>query len=163
MIEGTIDEPALRVEKVADDRLVLVVHRDHPWSTRSPTKWKDFCSTPWVLREPGSGTRAMFEAALKENGIPLSDLDISLELPSNEAVLAATISGAGTTAISELAAVSALRSRMATVVPFELPMRSFYLVRHRERHLAPAAAAFASALTEEPDHSREGVRLQSAS
>src|SRR5207244_3284968 len=55
----------------------------------------DACLTPGVqsagavtriLREPGSGTRSMFEAALKKFGIKLSDLDIRLELPSNEAM-----------------------------------------------------------------------------
>jgi len=146
LIEGTIEEPSLSVEKVANDRLVLVVGKDHPWALRPPSTWSDVTRTRWVLREPGSGTRGMFEAALSENGIASAGLDISLELPSNEAVIAAVISGAGATAVSELAAVSALRSRLAVVVPFELPMRSFSLVRHRERHLGSGPRAFLDAL-----------------
>ncbi len=144
-IEGDLDAPRLAVQKVADDRLVLVVHRGHPWERRAPEDWSALATSRWVLREPGSGTRLMFENALRNHGLRLSDLDIAMELPSNEAVLAATCAGGGATVMSELAAVSALRSRLAVVVPFGLPMRSFYLVHHSQRHLGPTASAFRKA------------------
>lgn len=141
-IEGDVDAPRLSVEKVADDRLIIVVDRDHPWQRKGPTDWSDLAAAHWVVRERGSGTRLMFENALQEHGLRLADLEIAMELPSNEAVLAATCAGGGATAMSELAAISALRSRMAVVVPFELPMRSFYLVHHTQRHLGAPAKAF---------------------
>ena len=144
-IEGDVDAPRLSVEKIADDRLVIVVHRDHPWERRGPADWPDLAAARWVIREPGSGTRLMFETALQEHGLRLADLEIAMELPSNEAVLAATCAGGGAAVMSELAAVSALRSRMAVVVPFELPMRSFYLVHHLQRHLSATARTFRDA------------------
>ena len=145
-IEGDIEAPHLSAEKIADDRLVVVVHRDHPWARKGPATWRDLTATRWIVRERGSGTRQMFEAALVEHGLGPADLEVAMELPSNEAVLAATCAGGGAAVMSELAAVSALRSRMAVVVPFELPMRGFYLLYHPQRHLGPAAIAFREAI-----------------
>ena len=45
-----------------------------------------FRQVQWILREPGSGTRSIFEAALPAFGLEARDLAIALELPSNEAV-----------------------------------------------------------------------------
>lgn len=53
------------------------------------------------MREPGSGTRAVFEAALKARAIDPRNLNVILELPSNEAVLSAVRSSACATALSE--------------------------------------------------------------
>ena len=60
-IEGEVDEPALAVHPIAEDDLVLVVGPSHLWAGRRVVDLEEFPETPWVLREPGSGTRAMFE------------------------------------------------------------------------------------------------------
>jgi DNA-binding transcriptional LysR family regulator len=54
--------------------------------------------TESVLRESGSGARAVFGAALKDFGVPPDALRIALELPSNEAMRAAVEAGKGATA-----------------------------------------------------------------
>ena len=50
---------------------------------------RDLPESAWVLREPGSGTRSAFEAALAAAGLAPGALPVALELPSNEAVRAA--------------------------------------------------------------------------
>ena len=67
--EGAIDDPALVVTPVAEDELVLVAPRRHPWARRPPRSAEEIAAGPWVLREPGSGTRAIFEAALPGLGL----------------------------------------------------------------------------------------------
>lgn len=145
-IEGDIDVPALTVGKVADDRLVLIVHADHPWAEKPPSTWTDLTAAGWVVREAGSGTRAMFDAALETFGHHLCELDILMELPSNEAILAVIASGVGAAVMSELAAKAAIRSGEAVAVPFDLPMRAFYLVNHNARYIGTAASAFRAAV-----------------
>ena len=99
-VEGAIDDPAFIIEPVADDELVLVVNPGHDWAKRCPVTADDLTKARWVLRELGSGTRAIFEEALAERGVNLSSLDVALELPSNEAVRAAVEAGGGATVIS---------------------------------------------------------------
>jgi hypothetical protein len=53
------------------------------------------------MREPGSGTRSEFEAALRKLGADPEALQVALVLPSNEAVLSAVRAG-----VSAAAAVS---------------------------------------------------------
>ena len=112
----------------------MVVGAKHPWVGRKKIMAKDLLTTAWVLREPGSGTRSMFEAALQQSGIKLSDLKIALELPSNEAVRTAVETGDAATAISDLVVTQALAAKTLHRVRFELPRRAFYILRHKERH-----------------------------
>jgi DNA-binding transcriptional LysR family regulator len=94
-----------------------------------------------VLREPGSGTRAEFEATLRRRNIDPAKLRVALELPSNEAVRAAVVAGAGVTAISELVVNFALQLGIMRRLPFDLPQRPFHVLRHRERYRSRAADA----------------------
>ena len=88
-VEGDVDDASLAITKIGGDSLVVVVGTNHPWVGRTKIAPKDLLTTGWVLREHGSGTRSMFEAALRKYNIRFSDLRIALELPSNEAVRAA--------------------------------------------------------------------------
>jgi len=107
-VEGEISNPALSVTPVAEDRLVLIANARHPWAAHKKIKPADLVATEWVLREKGSGTRAIFEAAIANLGLALKDCRIALELPSNEAVLAAVRDGAGATILSEVVAAPAI-------------------------------------------------------
>src|SRR3982074_2845372 len=102
-IEGTIEDPMLTKEQVARDQLVIVVGTEHAWSATDPLEPDRLIETDWVLREPGSGTRSTFEAALQGFGVSPGPLRLPLELPSNEAVRAAVEAGVGATAVSAAA------------------------------------------------------------
>ena len=84
-----VSQGELHRQVVARDSLVLVMARSHPWSARREIPVTDYATQSWVLRESGSGTRSEFEKVLIKAGLTLADLKVSLELPSNEAVLAA--------------------------------------------------------------------------
>lgn len=144
-VEGTIDDPALAVTPAAEDELTLVVGTTHPWA-RIPrsTEAADFLATRWVLREPGSGTRAMFERALAGLGIAVADLDVALELSSNEAVRAAVEAGAGATVLSRFVTAAAVAAGALVQVEVPLPKRHFLAVRHKERHMTHAQREFLS-------------------
>ena len=92
-IEGDIDEPRLARHVIAHDRLIVVVRPSHPWAALEAIPPAVFASGPWVMREQGSGTRSAFEAALARQSIAPDSLKVTLELPSNEAILAAVPPG----------------------------------------------------------------------
>jgi DNA-binding transcriptional LysR family regulator len=68
LVEGAVEDPVLELTQVGRDRLMIVAPPGHPW-TRRPPRAADLLKESWVLREPGSGTRSAFEAALKEKGV----------------------------------------------------------------------------------------------
>ena len=140
-VEGAIDDAALIVERVARDQLIVVVGPDHPWSTIGRLEPNRVSESEWVLREPGSGTRSVFEAALQSFGVPAAMLRVMLELPSNEAVRSAVEAGMGATAISASVASPSLEAGLLHHVPFNLPERDFVVLRHAERYRTRAADA----------------------
>ncbi|MBY0253444.1 LysR family transcriptional regulator [Methylobacterium radiotolerans] len=140
-VEGEIDDPALASTAVAQDRLVLVVPPNHPFAATDMLGPDDLIAHPWVLREEGSGTRSVFEAALAAHGVPPRDLTIALDLPSNESVLAAVEAGAGASVLSEVVVAGKLADGVLVAAPFSLPTRTFRMLRHKERYRSRAADA----------------------
>ena len=145
-VEGAIDDPQLSGEVVASDRMIAVFAKDDPLARKAKLSVTDLKKTRWVLREPGSGTRAEFKLALQRLGISPADLNIALELPSNEAVLAAVAAGAGATVVSALVADAGLRLGELATPKAPLSERTFQVLRHRERHISRAEAAFLALL-----------------
>ena len=80
-IEGMIEDPMLTKEQVARDQSVIVVGTEHAWSATDPLEPDRLVEAEWVLREPRSGTRSTFEAALQGFGVSPSALRLALELP----------------------------------------------------------------------------------
>jgi DNA-binding transcriptional LysR family regulator len=146
-IEGTIEDPMLTKEQVARDQLVIVVGTEHAWSAIDRLEPDRLIETDWVLREPGSGTRSTFEAALQGFGVSPGALRIALELPSNDAVRAAVEAGLGATAISASVAAPSLEAGLLHRVCFDLPARDFHVVRHVARCRSRAADALLSIVT----------------
>jgi len=142
VIEGKLDEPALVIQPIADDELVLVVGARHPWAKRRSIAPRDLRNSRWVLRERGSGTRAIFEEALAKFGLAATDLDVALELPSNEAVRSAIAAGAGATVTSKLAVATLLKTKALVALDLPLEKRSFSILRHRERYVTEAEREF---------------------
>lgn len=143
-IEGTIDEPALAAQRVASDRLMIVVSSRQPAANDQPLAGSDdLMSQAWVMREPGSGTRSAFEAVLRARGIDPARLDVVMTLPSNEAVLSAVRTSASATALSEAVVTPFLHNGDLRALPIALDLRAFTLLRHKERPLSAVARAFA--------------------
>ena len=156
LVEGEIDAPALSAVTVARDRVVVVVAPGHPWAGRRDLPVDEILAGPWVLREPGSGTRSAFEAALMQSGVDPERLVVALELPSNEAVRSAVELGGGATVVSELVVGAYLAAGRLVQVPFAIPQRAFRLLRHKERYRTKASRAFEAMLLEGHDRRAMG-------
>ncbi len=140
-VEGAVNDPELFSATVAHDQLVLVVGPEHRWARAGRIAPHELPASEWVLREPGSGTRSAFEAALDGFGLALAALDVALELPTNEAVRAAVEAGMGATVISASVAAPSVEAGLLHRVGFALPERAFHVLRHRERYRSHAADA----------------------
>ncbi len=138
-VEGAVDDPALTSHPVARDQLVLVVAPEHPWARRATLEPSELVDSDWVLREPGSGTRSVFEQALTGMGVP--GIRVVLELPSNEAVRGAVEAGMGATALSASVAAPSIETGLLCQVPIALPERDFHVLRHPGRYNSHAADA----------------------
>jgi DNA-binding transcriptional LysR family regulator len=141
-VEGPVDDPALSVTPVADDELVLVVSAALPRPKRRAVAAADLKAMRWVSREPGSATRALFEDAMARAGLRMSELDVILELPSNEAVRAAVEDGAGAAILSKLVVAALLDAGSLVALDLALPKRQFFALRHQERSFTQAEREF---------------------
>ena len=144
VIQGTRlrhDDPFLARMPVATDPMVLVVGAGHPWSGRGRLDAGELAGAAWVLRERGSGTRQVFEDALAKFGVDVEQLEVRMELPSNELVRAAVEAGAGATVISRLVAAAGLASGSLVELPLAFPERRFTVLRHSYRHRTRAELA----------------------
>jgi len=149
LVEGAVDEPLLVQTEVGRDRLILVVGRGHAWaSSGAAPALEALAGSPWVLRERGSGTRQMFEDALRHYGLEPDRLAVALELPGNEAVCSAVEAGAGATVISRLVASARLATGSLIALPLAFPERRFLALRHGDRQRSRAQSAFLDLIRE---------------
>jgi hypothetical protein len=66
------------------DELVVIVGKEHPWASEGFAPAEMLTHASWIMREKGSGTREVFEAAIGTKHIGIS---ISLELGHTEAIM----------------------------------------------------------------------------
>ncbi|ALG71193.1 LysR family transcriptional regulator [Azospirillum thiophilum] len=141
--EGAVSDPALVSEPIAGDRLRLVVGGRHPWAGLGRVGVKDMAAGRWILRESGSGTRALFEAAVRAAGLDPGGLDVAMTLPGGGVIRAALLAGLGASVLSDLIVAEDLAAgRIVALEGLELPARPFHLVRHRDRYRSIAERAF---------------------
>ncbi|MFJ9563150.1 LysR family transcriptional regulator [Streptomyces fuscichromogenes] len=113
-VEGLTVPHGLDSAVIAHDRLIVVVAPAHPWARRRrPLAAEELAATPLILRERGSGTRQVLDAALGGLARPL------IELSSTTAVKASAVSAAGPAVLSELAVREELAIRRLVSIPVE--------------------------------------------
>ncbi|MBB5938869.1 molybdate transport repressor ModE-like protein [Streptomyces zagrosensis] len=116
-VEGTDAPAGLDGAIIGHDRLVVVTAPSHPWARRrGPVAPEELAATPLILRERGSGTRQVLDAALRAHGGLAEPL---LELASTTAVKSAAVSGAGPAVLSELAVGDEFSTRRLVEVPVD--------------------------------------------
>ncbi|WP_040704307.1 LysR family transcriptional regulator [Nocardiopsis salina] len=118
---GFVESPTvpeyLHQSVICEDPLELVVAPDHPWAAHSardePVHLRELAKTPLVIREAGSGTRALVDEVLEPFG-PVRPVS---ELNSTAAIIRAVRAGAGPAILSRLAAADELADGRLVPVP----------------------------------------------
>ncbi|MFD3605362.1 LysR family transcriptional regulator [Streptomyces sp. NPDC058656] len=130
-VEGVSVACGLDSVVIAHDRLIVVTAPGHPWARRRRAlDAGELAGAPLILREEGSGTRQVLDAALGGLARPL------IELSSTTAVKASAASGAGPAVLSELALGEELSARRLVEIPVEgvrlsRDLRAVWPVGHR--------------------------------
>ena len=146
LVGGRCEAEQVVFEPIASEEILLVSPPGllPQWLESS----RELQQLPMILREPGSGTRQVVDAALAQAGINLSALRVIAQLGSSEAVRRAVLSGAGCGFVSSLAVERELAAgALQTVsVPGLTIRQQFYLATRRNKTISPAAAAFIATL-----------------
>jgi len=138
------DDERLSGEAFAVNEIVLVTAPDDALAKRQRVAVEELAGRPWLLREPGSGSRAMAEEWLSAHGL----VPRVLTLGSNTAVREAARAGLGIGLISRTAAALELKlGLLGTIQPRGgLPQRRWFVVRSTVGPARPAADAFVAFL-----------------
>ncbi len=140
-VEGPVSDPHLAVEVVGTDQMIIVVPPGHAWAGKAAIGVAELMAGNWVLREDGSGTRAVFANALGAIGVDAARLRVNIALPSNEAVRQAVEQGAGAAALSALVCAESIAAGRLARVNVTLPPRDFHAVQHADRYRSRSVAA----------------------
>ncbi|MGE5096122.1 MAG: LysR family transcriptional regulator [Betaproteobacteria bacterium] len=134
----------------APNLLGIVAAPEHPMSRRRRMELADLAAEPFIVREPGSGTRAAMERVFGEHRVKFRT---SMEMASNETIKQAVIAGLGLGFLSLHTVRGELASgRIALLDVVGLPVRrQWYLVRRTSRRLVPAAEEFGEFLLREAE------------
>lgn len=141
LIEGEANDPDLLLEPWLDDALVVFCAPHHALAKMGEANTAILAEQKWIVRERGSGTRALFDRVIAQ---AMPGLHIQLELEHTEAIKRAVESGLGIGCLSRLSLREAFRR--GSLVEIRTPQfdlsRRFYFARHRQRHLSPAVQTF---------------------
>lgn len=134
--------------RYADNPLVLIAPPDHPLAHRAGLKPRDIAQEPFILREPGSGTRAACERFFEQAGIAPR---VSLEMGANESIKEAVRAGLGLSVVSRGSAELELDTGRLVALDVEgFPiLRHWHVAWPAGKHLSPGARAFLKALNVE--------------
>jgi len=121
--------------------LVIIAAPEHPLARRRGIKVKALAAESFLVREPGSGTRAAMERFFAAHGVsPTTTTEIS----SNETIKQAVMAGMGLAFLSQHAVGLELSAGQLVLLDVEgLPVvRGWNIVHRNEKRLSPAALVF---------------------
>jgi DNA-binding transcriptional LysR family regulator len=137
------DSPQLDYMDIMDDDIVLVAPTSGVFDSDT-IDLEALKDTQIIMREEGSGTRAVVEAALKSRSISYGDLNVVAEIESTETIKKLVINGLGVSFISKKALEYELQNNQLQIIQVKnLDItRKFYFVYHTKRVLSPLSEAF---------------------
>lgn len=137
--------PPKEVETVAavfaDHPHVIIAPADHPLSGRKRIDPADLAGEPFLIREPGSGTRGAMERFFAGHGVQLAN---TTEMGSNETIKQAVMAGMGISFISEhTIGLELAAGRLVRLPVTGTPVtRQWFVVHRSDKQLLPMTLAF---------------------
>ncbi|MHB9100051.1 MAG: LysR substrate-binding domain-containing protein [Sulfuricella sp.] len=138
----------VQVEPFLDNPLVVLAHGGHPLAREKHISVQRLAEEPFLMREPGSGTRLATERFFAEQGLSVK---VRMELGSNEAIKQAVAGGLGVAVLS--AHTLALEKNADELVVLDVEgfpiRRQWYAVYARDKQLSVVARTFLDFLRQE--------------
>ena len=144
LIEGPCHEADVVSQAWREEELVIVCAPTHPLLQGDPARRLNVSAlrqVPWLLREPGSGTREAVEQALQPH---LHQVQEGLRFGGTEAIKQAAVEGLGFTCLSRFAVQDLVDLGRLVRVQTTLPrlVRRFWLVHHRRKQFSRTLGEF---------------------
>jgi DNA-binding transcriptional LysR family regulator len=149
VVEGEVSDPRIAVTHWRDDAMHLAVPSDSALLRRRAPGSAELSAQTWLLREPGSGTRAVAEQLLRTHYITPAR---QIELGSNEGIARAVAAGVGIAILPvrltrDLVALKALGSlELRSSVQLQRPL---YLLQLKDRRPSPLVHAACDLLAQD--------------
>lgn len=119
LIEGPFDKIKFKYKKFKDDQLVLAVSSNHDFAKRKSVRLDEILKGDLILREPGSGTREIFEGELIGKGYSMDTISGCMEVGSIRATISLVEANVGYTIISREAINKEVNEGTIVIVPIE--------------------------------------------
>ena len=129
---------------VATDELIFVVGPQHACAKKRYINPQSLLKQKLIVREPGSGSRQCIEESLRARRISLDQLNVVMEVNSNDAIRAAVREDIGVAFLSSLSAAGDLESGELRRVDVRgvQPTRQLFLIHKPEGLYCAATRAF---------------------
>lgn len=152
LVEGPVTHPRVDVISWRDDELVVIAPPDHPLLLRANAGGRvvvtDLASEQFLVRERGSGTRDVTDAALARHGVRLTS---TLRIGGTEVMKQAVAAGLGLAIVSRAAAADQLAlGRIARLPVADLVIRRTLTQLQLRDRVTGAAARELETLLAEP-------------
>ncbi len=134
VVEAPVMNKNLVVEECRKDRLVAIVSPTHSLAKKQKVMMPELLEAAYIDREEGSGTREVILEYLADLGMNATDVHVSMELGSPEAIKGAVEAGMGVSIVSEVTIHKELQ--LGTLVALELdpPLeRPFSFVHQKQK------------------------------
>ncbi|MGE5617996.1 MAG: selenium metabolism-associated LysR family transcriptional regulator [Sphingomonadaceae bacterium] len=139
--ERPVTEESLYFESFDTDQLMVIVSPDHPLADRGTISATDLQGERFILREVGSGTRALLEEEFARLNLRVRRV---MELGSTAAVKQAVAAGLGVSVVSSRSIQLEMGAGLLRALhcPDMRLVREIHYVHHRHKRLSHAATAF---------------------
>jgi DNA-binding transcriptional LysR family regulator len=145
LTEGFVEPEDLHVEVIHNDELVCIVAAGHALLQSRKCTLGELLAFPLLLRERGSGSRAVVEAALSSRGFAPEP---AMALGSTEALKRAVAAGLGVAFVSRLTVERELEGGSLELLELEdcVIRRALHLITLSGKTPSPAVKVFVSML-----------------
>ncbi len=151
LVEGIIIRQEIVTEPVTEDSLCVICGKNHPFAKRTSGNIEDLRHQNFIMREKGSGTRAIFENIMLTNHIPFN---IKWECSSRSAIVDAVRHNLGLGVLSKRCISEYERNGEIMICPVEnvSMKRYFYLCYHQNRPITSQMKDFTGIVKTMPDN-----------
>jgi DNA-binding transcriptional LysR family regulator len=145
IIEGPVELPE-NMESIAflEDELVLAIPSNHPFATKESITLEELKTLPYITREPGSGSRLIFEQALIDADFDIEELHMVMELGSTTSIKSAIMGGLGISTISKWAIQDLVKTGKVAALTIEglTLKRTFNIILNNDKFHSEATGKF---------------------
>ena len=141
LIEGVAHHPSIFSEEYMEDHLTVICPANGLLQNGQILTVEEFKQQKFLLREPGSGTREVFDRAAESAGFSVQPV---WEAMSTTALVNAVINGLGIAVLPHRMVTGPLEKGLISTVRVEGMdfRRRFHIIWHKEKYLTTSAKAF---------------------